>query len=202
MWGVVVGDGVLGTAGVSPTEPHTTSGNYLDLKHPANCTGNLTMWHFCYYSANLTQERTYGIFFDVWRHNKHNSQNLERVHHFPFEINFTNHSNLDTLVCENVTDMFEVHPEDVLGVLILEATILGTLPLHVISAATSGFGLYFDSRGTFTVDKDVDLEWMPTLALHLYADVGKAVNITCILYLVITVTFLQIHWTQDHPLFH
>ena len=199
MWGLVVGDGVLGTAGVSPTRPHTTSGNYLDLNHPANCTGNLTMWHFCYYSVNLTQERTYGIFFNVWRHNEHNSRILERVHHFLFDINITNSSNLAALVCENVTDLFEVYPEDVIGVFVLETTVLGTLPLHVIAAATSGFGLYFDSGGTFTVNKDVDFEWMPTLALHLYADIGEAVNImtlTWILYLVITVTlFLQIHQT-------
>ena len=171
---LVDADCILGNQ-VGQASLHTTGGQYIDLLHPVQCSGNLTAWHFCYYSEDIQDDGSYIVYFRVWR--PADETNLDRVYQRTQELDL-DESDSDEFVCVDVPldpdNYFEVVENDRLGVYV--AT-LGR-PLHIISSGTTGFGLFQDIRNGFLqfFSQDAatsDLEEMTDLGLHLYADIGK-----------------------------
>ena len=174
---LVDADCILGNQ-VGPVSRHTTGGQYIDLLHPVQCSGDLIAWHFCYYSEDITQSGMHIVFFRVWR--PANENNLDRVYEHTQEMDLD--PSADGFVCVDVPldpdNYFEVVENDRLAVYIARTNTLGR-PLHIISSGTTGFGLFRDNRdgGFVSFSSEVvattDLQEMLDLGLHLYADIGK-----------------------------
>ena len=54
------------TAGLSGTYVSTRQGTYLNTDHPVMCEGNITKWHFCYYTQHLTHASRLNMTLAVW----------------------------------------------------------------------------------------------------------------------------------------
>ena len=99
---------------------HQQPGQYLDLKNPLDCSGNLTGWHFCFYAAAtpLSPNTSYWVWFQIWRE-VGNSFQLQKV--FNHQVQFSGFtSNNDTFVCREIvvsnSESFSVQVGDLLGV--------------------------------------------------------------------------------------
>ena len=175
----VDGKCVVGNTELRETNLLDSSGQYLDLGHPAPCNGNVTRWNFCYYASDIDQTATYVVLFRIWR--MIDDSTYERIHEYQLNTTIEQSNTINqTLICENVTlsAPLEIHRNDILGVYIPFTSSLGGPPLHVIARDTTDVGLAEDTRIRFsvftsdTISTD-DLEQVTTLGLHLYADIGR-----------------------------
>ena len=179
---LVDADCILGNQ-VGQVSLHNTGGQYIDLLHPVQCSGDLIAWHFCYYSEDIQDDDTYIVYFRVWR--PADANNFNRVHEHTQEMDL-DESDSNEFVCMDVPldpdNYFEVVENDRLGAYVKRTNINGR-PLHIISSGTTGLGLFRDTRGggfdftpfTSEVVATSDLEEMTDLGLHLYADIGKGI---------------------------
>ncbi len=176
------GNCILGNTELNETDFLNSSGQYLDLEHPAPCNGNLTRWHLCYYASDIDQTDTYVVLFHIWR--MINDSTFELVNQYKLNMTIEHSSNGDqTLLCENVTlsTPIGINSNDILGVYIPFTSDLGGPPLHIVARNTTDFGLFADTRtsiAVFTGDtiSTNNLERATTLGLHLHADIGKCTD--------------------------
>ena len=165
---------------MEPTSSFTDQdGQYLDLQHPAPCTGNLTAWHFCFYTSSVVEGNLYSIYFRVWRPTNGNA--WKHVHQYQLNLRAGGQSGSNTglLVCENVAlnpqEYFRVQQNDILGVYL--PVLVNSLP--IIAEDVRGSQLYYDTRQNFEPFTDDrvqrnNLREILLLALHLDADIGEA----------------------------
>ena len=57
----------LGNGDEVDTRDYQVSGIYLNVEHPAECSGSLIAWRFCHYSPLLIFEATYSASIQIWR---------------------------------------------------------------------------------------------------------------------------------------
>ena len=172
---------IIGTSDVNPTIPRANSGQYIDLQHPATCRGNITAWHFCYYTESI-DANVYTLFFRVWR--SRNTNNLDLVHEYQQSSEVGDQSQAGVVICENVTlqvsEYFEVLPGDVVGVYV--PFLIPTVSIVANNAV--GSQLQFDTRENveaFTSDRIQTRELIDLQAveIHLFARVGKNILTSC-----------------------
>ena len=168
----------LGNTEVPETSFLDSGGQYLDFRNPANCTGNVIAWHFCYYAADIAESGTYAAQFRIWRMTDGN--NYQRIHDYDLRMVIDPPSNGETLLCETATlsTPLNVQENDILGTFISPIPIGVLIPLHIIASGTDDFGLLADTRNGFTAAfsdtlSTDNLEGRTNLGLHLYADIGK-----------------------------
>ena len=99
---------------------HLQPGQYLNLKNPLNCSGNLTGWHYCFYTTAtpFSPNTSYWAWFQIWREVGSSFQ-LQKV--FNHQVQFSGFSsNNYTFVCQEIvvsnSDSFSVQVGDILGV--------------------------------------------------------------------------------------
>ena len=168
----------LGNTEVPETSFLDSGGQYLDFGNPANCTGNLIAWHFCYYAADIAESDSYAAQFRIWRMTDGN--NFQRIHDYDLRMDIDPPSNGEILLCDTATlsTPLNVQENDILGTFISPIPAFGFLPLHIIASDTDDFGLLADTRGPITAFTSTtlstdNLQSRTTIGLHLYADIGK-----------------------------
>ncbi len=160
---------------VEPTTAFSDqTGQFFDLQHPVSCRGNITKWHYCYYTSALGQpDTTHIVYLRVWR--PMNSNSWTRV----YEVRLNVVPDIGSpVVCQETTlredQRFVVERDDILAVYL--PVLSDGLP--VVAQGVPLSQLYLDIRGSFepfsaqTVRAN-DLTEMASLALNLYADVGE-----------------------------
>ena len=152
----------------------TRTGSYINLQHPAPCSGNLTTWRYCYYSSSITEDQTYTVRFRVWRP-RGNGTTFDRIHDNSLSIPLTAGSQSVAFVCNTYAESqyVPVEVDDVIG--FFSTTFLSN-PLYITSQDVPNFTLFQDTRflSAFasTVNTNEDLNQL-SLGLHLSADIGK-----------------------------
>ena len=96
----------------------TREGNYINLRYPAPCSGNLTTWRYCYYSSSITEDQTYTVTFRVWRP-RGDGTTFDRIHDNRFSIPLTAGGQSAAFICDTYTESRYVPVEvnDVIGFL-------------------------------------------------------------------------------------
>lgn len=152
------------------------TGHYLNLQHPATCSGNLTAWHYCYYSGSITRTTTYSVTLNVWRP-RGDGVTFDRVDRTFLNIELSPAGGTsELLICDTHAepDPVAVQPGDVIG--FYSAPFPGT-PLYITSENVPGFTLHEDTRSSIsaffspTITRNDTIE-VP-LGLHLTADIGR-----------------------------
>lgn len=170
---------------VEQVSPHTNRGQFLDLQHPSSCNGNITAWHFCYYTSGVSVSTdTFSLWFRVWRPER--AGVLRLVH--DYQVSSTIDS-LDTELpfdCGNIvlqeSDYLEVEEDDIIGVY----TSMRSTNVPIIGQnAPAESVLHFDRRNNFDSDtvRRRDLSETPSLVLHLYAHIGKNIRVPFLYYI-------------------
>lgn len=157
-----------------------TSSIYVDLNHPASCSGYVTHIHFCYHVVNLGgfvgNNPMHEAVVQIWREEA-DSQVLNLVSDYKLDQN-TSQDNLDDFVCRTKTlslkDYITIHKNDVIGATLPIFTQMS--PLQLISEKSSPFGLYFVplSATSVTILQKSSLTLNTNLLLHLYASIGES----------------------------
>ena len=176
----ILSDCTLGTLPPDPvaSNPHIESGQFFDFSHPVTCGGNITTWHFCYYTSTVASDRRYSLWFRVWRQISGNNFNLvgETAVRREAPTDITS-----VVICEDamldVDAYISVMEGDILAVYV--PFTLSTV--SIIGSGVSGSSLHADNRNLLsvfqgtTVNRQDNTDRMSGLALYLYSDieVGK-----------------------------
>lgn len=159
-----------------------TSSIYIDLNHPASCSGYVTQIHFCYHVINLRgfvgNNLMHEAVVQIWREEA-DTQELNLVGDYKLKQD-TSQDNLDDFVCRNKTlspkDYIAINKNDVIGATLPIFTLMS--PLQLISVKSSRFGLYsvpLSSTSVATLQKS-SLTLNTNLVLHLYASIGESLD--------------------------
>ena len=164
------------------TDDLNTPGLYLDVDHPAVCSGSITAWHFCHYAPWLFSSATYSALFQVWRETT--SGNYTKVFEVPQEGDIPRRQR--QFLCVDITlaesEYVSVTQGDVLGVYMP-----GTRGLRMIAMDQTGNRLHhspavLDVSQLTQITLDSTQE-MIDHALHLTADIGTCAT-NCFQYLI------------------
>ena len=166
---------MLTTAG----EPLSGDGaQYINLNNPAQCRGNITAWHLCYYPRATTDE-TFSVRLRVWRPTR--GSLFSQLSSAEVTLTPTN-SGEELLVCEDMTlaaeEYIQVEHDDVIGIYIPESSFSSVSTVGVFNnPPPPGVGIHRDSRSSIItfISSSVerrDLVMLRTAGLHLYADIG------------------------------
>ena len=182
-------------------EPLSGDGvQYINLNNPAQCRGNLTAWHLCYY-PRATSDGAFSVRLRVWRPAA--SQGSLYSRHSSAEITITPslNSGEELLVCEDITlaaeDYIQVERDDVIGIYIPESSFSSVSTIGVFNnPPPPGAGIYRDRRSSLitlisgSVERS-DLVMLRTAGLHLYADIGMSHTVTLAKHMSQCYTLLQ-----------
>ncbi len=148
-------------------------GQFLDLQHPVPCTGNITAWHYCYYTSEVIQSNMeHFVYPRIWRPAGPNSWNLV------YDVWLMDIPERGSPVsCKNIVlredQHFVVEAGDILAVYL--PLLRERLP--VVAEGVPFSLLYMDTRielvpfTSQTVQED-DLREVSSLALNVYAEIG------------------------------
>lgn len=152
---------------------------YIDLNHPATCSGYIKQIHYCYHVINLggfvSNNPMHEAVVQIWREETDTEQ-LDLVGDYELKQDTSQDSRND-FVCRNKTllpqDYILIRKDDVIGVTLPIFTLMS--PLQLISAKSSRLGLYFEplSVPPATTLQKSSLTMNPDLVLHLFAFIGK-----------------------------
>ncbi len=146
---------------------------FLDLQHPVPCTGNITAWHYCYYTSEVIQSNVvHSVYLRVWRPAGPTSWDLV----YDTRLEVTSESGSPVLCSDIVLrgdQRFVVEAGDVLAVylpLLRERlpVVAEGVPFSLLHMDTRRDVLPFTSQ---TVQED-DLREVSSLALNVYAEIG------------------------------
>lgn len=123
-------------------------GQYLDLQNPLSCSGNLTAWHFCYYTAAMppadfsSHNTFHWAWLRVWRR-VNSSVLLQQIH--DHQVRLRNGSPNTSFLCQDevLSEPESIQAGDILGVYLPVTPIL---PVPVIGQGISGYSLFRDTR--------------------------------------------------------
>lgn len=152
---------------------------YIDLNHPATCSGYISQLHFCYhvtdFSGFVGDDSIHEAIVQIWRDDPE-TQELHVIHEHKLGQNTTQHSDGE-FICRNKTlepqDYIFIYQNDTIGVN-LPSHILSP-PLQLISTNTLGSGLYSQplSLGSPNRVQRTSLKFYNDRTMHLYAFIGK-----------------------------
>ena len=167
------------------------TGHYLNLRHPATCSGNLTTWHYCFYSGSITRTTTYSATLNVWRP-RDDGITFDRIHRTFLNVDLSPAGGSSELICGThaETDPVTMQPGDVIG--FYSVTFPGT-PLYITSEDVPGFTLHEDTRNgvtaffspTITRNNTIEVP----LGLHLFADIGRTILVVSNSYAIQCLSF-------------
>ena len=156
-----------------------TSSIYFDLDHPAKCSGYIDRLHYCYYATSFSgfvmDNQIHQAVLQIWRHDL-SAGELYWVHEYMLSQD-TSQDNRHDFVCRNKTlkpsDYINIEENDVIAVTLPAHTL--TPPLQLISANTTGFGLYSQPLTSSSIKrvKVSSLAQHKDLVLHLSADISE-----------------------------
>ena len=158
----------------TPPTPETQSGQLFDLNHPAICTGNLTAWHFCYYTATVALNQHYSLWFRVWRPNRGNR--FIRIDQTVVQMSAQTSNDGSSTICEDFTlaesAYIPVMEGDVLAVYVP----FTVSTVSVISRGVNGSDLFIDDRSMIDMFQATSVRRRDTspaagLAIQVYADI-------------------------------
>ena len=173
--GRVCANCALGTEGIPESDSIKTPGLYIDVDHPAPCSGELTAWHYCYYEPFATRRITYTVQLGVWRLNPQ-SNLFSKVGEMEFTERLGRRQ--DDFECDDIllqgNEYIQIEKGDYLGV------ILGTPTLPMAASFTGSHLLW----ATSVTDLDVqsvaadggNLEELRDSTVHISAEIGEAHN--------------------------
>ena len=175
---------MLTTAG----EPLSGDGvQYINLDNPAQCRGNITAWHLCYY-PRATSDESFSVQLRVWRPTR--GSLYTRLSSAEVTVTPPNggSNGEELLICEDITlaaeDYIQVEPDDVIAIYIPESSSSTVSTVGVFNnPPPPGAGIHRDSRSsliTFISSsfERSDLIMLRTVGLHLYADIGMSHSYT------------------------
>lgn len=155
-------------------------GQYLDLQNPLTCSGNLTAWHFCYYTAAMppadfsSHNTFHWAWLRVWRR-VNSSVLFHQIHNH--RVRLRNESPNTSFVCQDevLSEPGSIQAGDILGVYL---PVTPVLPVPVIGQGINGYSLFHDTREntiafsstTLTTDS---LVMQNNFVLHVDAEIGK-----------------------------
>ena len=157
-----------------------SSSVYIDLDHPAKCSGYINQLHYCYYATNFSSfvkdNPVHQAIVQIWREDL-NIGELYQVHKYELSQN-TSQDHRNDFVCRNETlkpnDYINIEENDVIGVTLPIHT-LTPAPLQLISINPTGFGLYFEPLTPSSIKrvKVSSLIHYKESVLHLFADISE-----------------------------
>lgn len=155
----------------------TTNGNnpglYLDIDHPAACSGRIIAWNFCHYAPWLFSSTTYSALFQVWRETS--SRNYTKVFEVSRDVDIPRRQ--VQFLCQNVilqeSNYINVDEGDVLGLYMPVTRGLRVIALNYIGNSLHHHVAVADATKQIQVDLDSTQE-MLSQALHLTAVIGKS----------------------------
>ena len=163
-------------------EPLSQDGvQYINLDNPAQCRGNLTAWHLCYYPRATTDD-TFSVQLRVWRPTQ--GSLYSRLSSAEVNLTPSPSSGQEPLVCVDiplaVKDYVQVERDDVIGIYIPDSLLSNVAVVGVFNnPPPPGVGIHRDSRSSLitfisgSVGRS-DLIRLRTAGLHLYADIGTS----------------------------
>ncbi len=160
----------------SSTSSAMTRRLFLDINHPAPCSGTVTMWHVCYYEPSSTQPSTdFTALFYIWRPIE-NTEFYRPVVQTSHTVNIFNPENNENFECTDINfdAVILIEEGDILG-----AYIPGVNGLRVVSDGLSGENrLQFINSGpdVNSVTTSETAQLLTGHELHLTADIGEYLN--------------------------
>ena len=151
-----------------PSEASIAQGLYLDLAHPSQCHGLITILHYCYYPTGGAGSRSVTV--EVWRRFQP-AADYSLVAGSSRTLAVTTETSLAAVICGTETlveaDYISVNEDDVIGVRLPSSN-----PLPIVATKASGYSLtaVTSTRG---VAGFIALQDLPNQALHLQADISK-----------------------------
>ena len=153
---------------------------YIDLDHPAKCSGYISQLHYCYYATNFSgfvkDNPVHQAIVQIWREDLSTAE-LYQVHEYELSQD-TSQDHRNDFVCRNETlnpnDYISIEENDVIGVTLPIHT-LTPAPLQLVSTNTTGFGLYLEPL-TSSSNKRVKISSLmrhKEFVLHLSADISE-----------------------------
>lgn len=147
--------------------PDNPSGLYIDIDNPVPCTGQLTVWYFCYYEPFNTKTTMYSLQLTVWRFdpqtNTYSKQGEENV-------SIRVRRRRDDFKCDDVSlkrnKYIDIQRGDYLGV------VLGD-PALPLSGVFSGSRVFHASATDLTDEVTGMLREIGGSGLHLSADISE-----------------------------
>ena len=163
---------------VRGTQQIHTSTMYLDINHPATCSGYIRQLHYCYHVINLgfaANSPIHEALVQIWREEQA-TQELHLIQEYDLRQN-TSQDIRNDFVCRNKTlkpeDYIYVNENDVIGVTLPVYSL--TSPLQLISTQFSQLGLYWEPLSAVPATKlpKSSLTFSVNFVLHLYASIGE-----------------------------
>ncbi len=153
----------------SPSTPMSTSGILINSQFPAQGSGLVTFWNYCYYTDSLSSSNNYSATFAVWR-NDGMSSSLTMVTESSITVALLPQYTIASIHCQVV----ELEPES--HFIVMEGDYVGvalpmTNPIPLVGIS-SDYTLWSSPHSVTDMSLLYDSLAQTIGALHLYAVIG------------------------------
>ena len=161
----------------------SAKGLFLDLQNPAQCSGIVTAWNYCFYRIESTSDLNYIVDFVVYRR-MGSSDDYQLVQSSYRTVDMTGnqlaaldgHFNCFTIQLPE-SEMFEIQEDDVLGACLNDKgddhKVLDILAKSVTSTLYVTDGCTESRASIASTIRSDRLTSSRSFALHLFVDVSK-----------------------------
>ena len=161
----------------------SAKGLFLDLQNPAQCSGIVTAWNYCFYRIESASDLNYIVDFVVYRR-RQGSSDYDLVQSSYRTVDMTgnqlaalnSHFNCLTITLPE-SEMFEIQEDDVLGACLNDAgndqKMLDILAESVTNTLYVTDGCEESLASIASTIRRNRLTTSPSFALHLFVDVSK-----------------------------
>ncbi len=169
----------------APSTPMSTSGILINSQFPAQGSGLVTSWNYCYYTDSLSFSNNYSATFAVWR-NDSMSSSVTMVTDSFLTVTLQCQNTIASIYCLVVElepeDHFILKEGDYVGVAL---PMTNSIPLLGVS---SDYTLWSSPDSSIDMSLLLDSLAQTTGALHLYAVIGME-SISILVFKLIIVHF-------------
>ena len=164
----------------------SAKGLFLDLQNPAQCSGIVTAWHYCFYRLESSSDINYIVDFVVYRRRQgSNDYDIVESSYRTVDMSGNQLRALNNFNCRTVqlpaSDMFEIQEDDVLGACINDEgndqKMLDILAESVTNTLYVTDGCTESRASIASRIRRNSLTTSSSFALHLFVDVSKFIKI-------------------------